>query len=131
MAISAPGIGSNLDINSIIEGLMNAERRPLDLVGQQKADYQSQVSAYGTLKSALSSFQSAVAKLTDMSKFTAQSATSSDSSAFTASANGKAVESNYAIKVVQLAQPQKIAAAGVASPYTAIGTGKLTISSAS
>lgn len=107
---------------------MNAERKPLDLVGQQKADYQSQVSAYGTLKSALASFQSAVAKLTDMSKFTVQSATSSDSAAFTASADGSAVESNYAIKVVQLAQPQKIAAAGVASPYTAIGTGKLTIS---
>jgi flagellar hook-associated protein 2 len=65
MAISSIGIGSNLPIDAIIEGLMNAERRPLDLVGQQKAGYQAQVSAYGTLKSALASFQSAVAKLAD------------------------------------------------------------------
>jgi len=128
MAISSLGIGSNLPIDAIIEGLMDNERKPLDLVGQQKAGYQSQVSAYGTLKSALSSFQTAVSKLTDMSKFMAQSATSSDTSAFTASADGNAVESNYAIKVVQLAQPQKIATAGVATPYTAIGTGTLTIS---
>ena len=61
MAISSLGIGSNLPIDAIIEGLMDNERKPLDLVGQQKAGYQSQVSAYGTLKSALSSFQTAVA----------------------------------------------------------------------
>lgn len=128
MAISSPGIGSNLDINSIIQGLMNAERGPLNLVNQQKADFQSSISAYGTLKSSLASFQDAVAKLSDMSKFTAQTAVASDPAAFTASASGDAVESNYAIKVVQLAQPQKVAMAGVANQYSVIGTGTLTIS---
>ncbi|HEX5539879.1 MAG TPA: flagellar cap protein FliD N-terminal domain-containing protein, partial [Methylophilaceae bacterium] len=128
MAISSPGIGSNLDINSIIQGLMNAEQGPLNLVNQQKADFQSQISAYGTLKSSLASFQTAVGKLSSMDKFTAQTAVSSNTSAFTATANGDAVESNYAISVAQLAQPQKLAMAGVADQYSAIGTGTLTIS---
>lgn len=128
MAISSPGIGSNLDVNTIVQNLMATEQGPLTIVNSQKAAYQSKISAYGTLKSSLASFQTALAGLASVSKFSAQSATSADTSVFTASANGKAVEGNYAVNVTQLAQPQKIAMAGVASTASAIGTGTLTIS---
>lgn len=128
MAISSLGVGSNLDLNSIVEGLMAAEQAPLNLVAKQQATYQTKISAYGTIKSSLGVFQDAVAKLSSIAKFTTQSATSSDSKAFTASADGKAVESSYAVTVRQLAQSQKLATAGSASPSTVIGTGTLTIS---
>ncbi|HZV99064.1 MAG TPA: flagellar filament capping protein FliD [Methylophilaceae bacterium] len=128
MAISSPGIGSNLDVNTIVQNLMATEQGPLTIVNSQKAAYQSKISAYGTLKSSLASFQTALAGLASVSKFSAQSATSADTSVFTASANGKAVEGNYAVNVTQLAQPQKIAMAGVASTASALGTGTLTIS---
>lgn len=128
MTISSAGIGSNLDVESIVQKLMTTERGPLTLVTNQKTAYQTKISAYGALKSALSTFRTALGNLSDVAKFNAQKAESANTDVFTASSNGNAAESNYAIKVSQLAQPQKIALAGVASPNTIIGTGKLTIS---
>lgn len=128
MAISSPGVGSNLDVNSIVSGLMKAEQRPLALVNQQKSNYQTKISAYGSLKGALSTFQDAVEKLSSASKFNTQKAESADASVFTATSSGKAVEGNYAIKVNQLATSQKLMMAGDSNIYSEVGTGKLTIS---
>lgn len=128
MGISSAGIGSGLDVNSIVTSLMNVERRPLDAVAAQKTDYQSQVSAYGTLKSALSTFQTSVSALSNVSKFNAQSATSANTSVFTATSNGSATIGDYAVTVSQLAKSQKLALAGFANTSDVIGTGTLTIS---
>jgi len=128
MAISSPGIGSGLDVNSIVSGLMNVERQPLQVVTAKKNAFQSQVSAYGTLKSALSTFQTATSALSSPAKFTAQNATSSNLTAFTATANGKAGIAEYAVSVNQLAKSQKLAMAGVTNVADPVGTGKITIS---
>jgi flagellar hook-associated protein 2 len=128
MAISSPGIGSGLDVNSIVSGLMNVERQPLQVVAAKKTAYQSQVSAYGTLKSALSTFQTAASALASPTKFNAQNAISSNLTAFTATTNGKAGIADYAVSVNQLAKSQKLAMSGVANVADPIGTGKITIS---
>ena len=128
MAISSAGIGSGLDVNSIVTGLMRAEKRPLNLVTQQKTDYQAQVSAYGTLKSALSTFQTSVSALSTASKFNAQTVTSANTSVFTATANGSATIGDYAVTVTQLAKSQKLASTGFANTSDVVGTGVLTIS---
>ena len=60
MGISAPGAGSNLDVNSIVSQLMAIEQHPLTLLSQREADYQAKLSAYGALKGAFSSFQTAM-----------------------------------------------------------------------
>ena len=87
MPISSAGIGSGLDVASIVASLMNVERLPLAAVAKQKTDYQSQVSAYGTMKSTLSTFQTAVQALSSPAKFNAQTVTSGNSAVFTATAN--------------------------------------------
>ena len=61
--LSAAGIGSGLDVDSIVSQLMALERRPLDLLQQKKDDIDARVSAYGNLKSALSTFQDAMQNL--------------------------------------------------------------------
>ena len=63
MALSAPGIGSNLDVNSMVSQLMAIERRPLTLSQTREATVQSQLSAYGILKSQIATFGDAAAKL--------------------------------------------------------------------
>lgn len=128
MGISSAGIGSGLDVNSIVTSLMAIEQKPLTAVTQQKTDYQSQISAYGTLKSALSTFQSAVSALSSASKFNAQTVTSSNSAVFTATANGTAALGGSAITVSQLAKSQKLTFAGTANVADIVGTGTLTIS---
>lgn len=126
--ISSPGVGSGLDVNSIVAKLMTAEQGPLNNVTQQKTDYQTQISAYGTLKSSLSAFQTAVSTLSKASQFTAQSATSGDSSVYTATADGTATLGNYAVEVSQLAQQQKLVLPGFSATTATIGTGTLSIS---
>lgn len=128
MGISSAGIGSGLQVDSIVSSLMAIEQKPLTAVTKQKTDYQSQISAYGTLKSSLSAFQSAVSALSSASKFNAQTVTSSSAAVFTATANGTAALGDNAITVSQLAKAQKLTFAGTANVADTVGTGTLTIS---
>lgn len=128
MPITSAGIGSGLDVNSIVTSLMNVERQPLNAVAKQKTAYESKVSAYGTMKSSLSTFQTAISALSDPAKFNAQAVTSGDTKVFTATANGQATNGISSVTVTQLAKAQKLAMAGVANTTDVIGTGTLTIS---
>ncbi len=78
MGITAPGMGSNLDVNGIVSQLMAVERRPLALLEQREADYQAKLSAFGTLKGALSAFQTAMQGVADPAKFQAVTASAAD-----------------------------------------------------
>jgi hypothetical protein len=42
MALSSPGLGSNLDVNSIISQLMSLEQRPLTALSQKEASLSGQ-----------------------------------------------------------------------------------------
>lgn len=127
MGLSSTGIGSNLNVDSIVSQLMNVEKAPLTKLATKEATQQSKLSAFGTLKSALSQFQSAVKNLSDASKFSAMKASVGDSSVATVSATADAQSGNYSLKVTQLAQAQKLAANGVTSQTTAIGKGVISI----
>lgn len=124
--ISAPGIGSGLDVNGIVSQLMAAERQPLASMSKQEVAYTQKLSAFGQLRSALASFQTALQGL-GSSKFQALSATSSDTQVFSASASGKATPASYQIEVQQLAQQHKLASNGYATTDDVIGSGTLSI----
>jgi len=123
MPVSSPGIGSNLDVNGIVSKLMAVESQPLKLLQKREASFQAKITAYGTIKGALSSFQSAISSLNSVSKFQAFTASSSDTSVVTASAATTATPGSYAITVGTLAQAQSISSAGQASTTAAIGAG--------
>lgn len=127
MAISSPGVGSNLDVNSIVSQLMGIERQPISVLDQKEASFQAKLSAYGTLKGALSTFQSSVRALSDISKFQTLSATPSDATVFSASASSSAVAGSYSVTATQLAQAQKLSSAGFANATDTVGTGTITI----
>ncbi|MHB1231985.1 MAG: flagellar filament capping protein FliD [Burkholderiales bacterium] len=129
MAISSPGIGSNIDVNSLVTQLMALERRPLDALNQQRTFYNNELSAYGTLSSDLSAFQTAVSALKNTSSFSVFTATAADATLLTASADSTASAGSHSITVTQLAQSQKLFSAGFAdTTITAVGTGTLTFS---
>ncbi len=129
MAISSPGIGSNIDVNSLVTQLMALERRPLDALNQQQTFYNNELSAYGTLSSDLSAFQTAVSALKNTSSFNVFSATAADTTQLTASADSTASAGSHSITITQLAQSQKLFSAGFAdTTTTAVGTGTLTFS---
>jgi flagellar hook-associated protein 2 len=128
--ISAAGIGSGLDIESIISSLMEAERIPLQSLQLKEADLLTQVSAYGTLRSALASFQDAVSELASADSFSLFTATSGDTDAYSVSADNTAAAGSYSISVYNLALAHKMGStASIASSTTLIGNSgdKMTI----
>lgn len=116
--ISAPGVGSGLDVNSIVQQLMAIERQPLNRLEADKQSYETQLSAYGQVKSGLSTFQSAFADLKTLDAFEVYKATSADETAFTATANSSAAVSFNSIQVNRLAQANKMGSVSIADTGT-------------
>lgn len=126
MAITSAGVGSNLPIDSLISQLMQSEALPLTALAKKEASYQAKVSAFGSLSSALGTFQTALAALKNPSTFRTLTASSSDTSILSAAASGKAAAGSYNINVTKLAQAQSIASAGQVSTTASIGAGGTT-----
>lgn len=103
MAIASPGVGSNLDVNSIVSQLMAIEQQPLTALAKKEASYQAELSAFGTLKSALSTLQATAQSLASASTYTGMLATPSDATILTATATSTAAAGAYSIAVSQLA----------------------------
>ena len=125
--ITAPGIGSGLDVNSIITQLMALERRPLDALDSRKSQVNSQISAYGKLKSALATFQSAMSKLASADKFQIFRTASANEAVLTATAGPGAAAGTIDVLVTRLAARHKLASNAFASSTSAVGTGTLAI----
>lgn len=128
MALSSPGIGSNLDVNSIVSQLMALERSPLTALDKKEAGFQAKLTAYGTLKGALSSFQSALKALATPARFTGNKASVADGSILSVGAGSSAAAGAYDIEVTHLAQAHKLkTSASFANASDALGSGSLTI----
>lgn len=125
MALSTPGIGSGLDIGGIIDKLMSLERAPVSRIDTRLVELKAQVSAYGSLKSAVSTFRDSLDKLADISKFKAFTATSSAATVVTTSASGSSGKGVYNINVQRLAENHRMAAG-----TTYADTGSTTIGTA-
>jgi flagellar hook-associated protein 2 len=125
--LASPGLGSGLDVNNIVGQLMEIERRPLSILDGKEARHQAQLSAFGSLKGALSSFQTNISALSDPANFTAVTANFSDDAVATASASSSAIAGNFSVEVQALAQAQKLKSENFASPNAEIGSGSLTI----
>lgn len=125
-AVSSLGVGSGLDLNTLLVGLTKAEQVQVTMLTNRQSSYNAKLSAYGTLKSGLSALQTAAAALGTASLFQGVTATSSTTGVLTASATATAKSGTYAVNVAQLAQAQSLAATGVVSSTAAIGTGAST-----
>jgi flagellar hook-associated protein 2 len=125
--ISSLGVGSGLDIASIVEQLVASEAVPKEtLLNAREAELQAELSAVGTFKAALSSFQDTFSSLSTATAFRQATAASSDSGVFTASASGEAIPGSYSIEVTDLAQAHKLASKAFTNTTDTVGTGDLT-----
>ncbi len=108
MAISSAGIGSGLDVTSIVTQLMNIEKQPLTLLQTKASGLQTKLSAYSTVKSALSGLQDAAAALQDASLWKGRTFASNNTSAVTGSASSSALATSFSLDVIDMAQAQSI-----------------------
>lgn len=114
---------TNLDVNNIVSQLMVVERQPLNRLNVTEASYQTKLTAYGSIKGAMASFQSTMQNLSSSSKFIRLEATLSDDTILSATASSIAFAGSYSLEVTSLAQSQQLAATGQTSSSAAIGGG--------
>jgi flagellar hook-associated protein 2 len=126
VAVSSTGTGSVIDVASIVSQLMQVESRPLTVLAQKESSYQAKLSAFGALSGALSSFQTTLSGLSDMTKFQQLTSASSDATIATATTSKGAAAGKYSLNLTALAQQQSLASTGIASSSSAIGSGTAT-----
>jgi flagellar hook-associated protein 2 len=127
--ISSTGIGSGLDINTIVSTLTTAAgAAETNALTARKSVLSAQVSAYGTLSSALATLQATLTALQDPSKLAGRTATVADNTIASATATGTAVTGQYSIQVQKLATAANLASQPLAAASTVVGTGSLTVS---
>lgn len=125
--LSSPGIGSGLDINGIVSQIMSLERRPLASLDNKEAKQQTQLTAFGSLKGALSSFQNSLTALSSPAKFTAITANFADTTLANVSATSTAVTGAHSVEIQTLAQAHKLKSANFSTTSATVGNGTLTI----
>lgn len=125
MALSAPGIGSGLDIRGIVSQLVDLEKRPLQQLQVKSSSLQTKVSAFGQLRSQLSNLQEQLARLANPSTWS-NLALSSSNPAVAGTLAAGAAPGRFTVEVNQLARAQAAASTPVPA-NTSLGSGTLSI----
>jgi len=128
--ISSLGIGSGVLNSDLVDQLVSAERRPTE----QRLNFNQQrtealISAYGTLKSAITDLRLPMRQLSAPDNLKAFSGSSSNDGVSVSVDSSKASQGTYTVTVDSLAQAQSLASGNFADrDSTAVGSGSLTIS---
>lgn len=128
MAISSLGVGSGLDLNQIVGDLVRAERAPREArLDRREGRIEAQISAFGNLANGVEQVGSSLSRLADFQL--SQSASVSDSSIASVTADGTAANGDFSLQVDQLAQAQALASApgDFADADVEVGAGQLEI----
>lgn len=131
MGTSVNGVGSGIDIDSIVSAEVSAQKAPKQSqIDKATTKATTSLSAIGTLKSALEKFQKSMEDLAENSSFTGMTAKSSNEEALTAKVGAGAASGTYVIKTTSIATSSKVATQYV-STGTTFGAGTFTITQGS
>jgi flagellar hook-associated protein 2 len=126
MALTATGIGSGLDISTIVKVLVDAEKAPKEAMFNKTEDtLKAKVSAVGTLKSEISKFLDALKKLQAGDTLSQRKVSTGDSKFLSATTTASAQSGSYGIQVEQLAKAHKVGGQYAASSVSTPGEGSL------
>lgn len=123
-SISSIGVGSGLDVKSIVSQLVELEKRPLQKLELQAATVNAKISAFGQVKSLVSTLSDAASKLTSVTGWNGVSTSSSDSTFVSATAVGGTLPTSFSVEVTALAKAQSTASNSISG---IVGSGTMTI----
>lgn len=126
--ISSTGIGSGLDVQSIVSQLVALESKPLEKLQTRNTSLNSEISTWGGIKSQLSALQDASQKLMGLSSWNTRALKSSNDDAVTGTAAEGATVGSFAIEVTRLAQAQSTRMASSIPATDTFSAGRLDIS---
>jgi flagellar hook-associated protein 2 len=128
--ISSLGGGSGIDTTSLVSQLTQIERAPKEQrLDARQEKLEAEISAYGTLKSALSDFQGVLSPLSNSDTFNARSVAFPETSVITPNSLAAGAQTgSYQIEVMGVAKAQSLVMGNNADPKSPLGaTGELSI----
>ena len=129
-SISSLGIGSGVLTSDLVDQLVEAERSPTETRLTQKTEQaEALISAYGTLRSAVTELRLPMRQLSSPDNLTAFSASSSNENIGVTVDATKASRGTYSVEVTSLASAQALASRDVFADRdsTSVGQGTLTL----
>ena len=122
-SISALGAGSGVDVKSLANSLVEAERAPRKAILEKKIQAsEGGISGYAAIKFVLGDLSSAFGALKNQSTFNVMTTRNSQPSAFAVTSSSSTATGNHSVAVTQLAKPQRSISPGFTSstfPLTA------------
>lgn len=112
MGLTVGGLGSGLDTEGMITKLMAIEAAPLTQLQSKQAKASAKISAWGTVKSAVATFQTATQAMQSATAFNSLKGTSSDETVASVTTTSQSKAGSASIAVTQLAQAGKTMLAG-------------------
>lgn len=122
------GLITGLDTNALVAGLVQAERRSITVLQNQKVRFQAQDAVFTSVIGALGSLKSSAQNLSATTDFIKRNATSSNEAVLTVSASSTADLGSSVIAVDSLAKAQSIQSYSFTATTDAVGTGTLVLS---
>lgn len=126
-SVSSLGVGSGLDLQSLLTNLVAAEKQPITLLQTQQSSYKTKISAYGNISSKLSALQTAANALKSPLSLESYKASSTDTSVASATTGVGSASGTYSLHVDSLAKAHTLNSSAFADPTAAIGTGTMRV----
>ena len=131
-SITSAGVGSGLDLESIIKATINAEKTVKESqLNERELNYTTQLSGVGTFKAALDKFNDVLAKLGDAETYNSRivsfgNGIEESAQAFDVEVGSSMQAGDFSVEVVQLAKGSKLQSAALGSSESTVGAGNLT-----
>lgn len=126
MSISSIGIGSGLDVESIVTQMVDLEKRSIKTLEVKAEFIQSKISTYGQIKSLTDDLNAAVRDLSLDRTWNTVKIASSNTSAVNATMTGVAQAGSYNIDVINLAKSQTSVTGSLAADAKMNASGAMT-----
>ena len=127
--LTAAGVGSGIDIESILTQLVALERQPIDALEERQASLDVELSAFGSINSQINDLATIARTLGDGTRLGPFVATTSDEDIFTAEATGGGAGEFHDIEVLSLAQNHRLASQAYTSEDDTVASGIWSFSS--
>ena len=123
--ITSLGAGSGVDVSSLAQNLVDAERAPKEsAINTKITKNEARISGYSALSFVLSGVKTALTDLKDQNNFNALSASNTNSGAFSVTTSATGVAGSHEVEVLQLAKAQRSASFALASDTVSLNGGQ-------
>jgi flagellar hook-associated protein 2 len=126
--ITSLGSGSGVDVSSLAQNLVDAERIPREnAINAKISKNDARVSGISAITYTFSQVQAAFQALNDQTDFTGAAASVSDSSSLDATAGASATTGTHELVVTSLAKSQRVLSGSFADSTTALSSADFTL----